>query len=191
MLKSRKTILIIAVVVALMAGYYWLGTTYLQEQKLNDLLTVNVDAATRQLADIPVPDKDLQQRLNEAQVEMAAAEDAFPVQPSTTEIINTILQAADDLGLKAIPMETRPWGAEAFDDYEVYVFQMNFIVSGASASLTEFLTWLESGQIATLVIEYISIEKADPATYQESLADNSTLVRADLDIAVYARSPED
>jgi hypothetical protein len=143
------------------------------------------------LAEIPPLDPELQQRLETVQAELDIAQDYFPAELNTTEIINDILKTAEEIGVKAIPLITRPWTTEIINDYSVSIFRLNLVVEGTSAQFSDFLYQLENGEIQTMVIEYLTVNKEDEKSFQESLADNTTRIVADLDIAFYAQAFKD
>jgi len=188
--KSRKIVLIL-VIAALLVAYYWLGTGYLKERRQNNALSADITETMLSLAEIPPSYPDLQQRLEEVQAELDAASSTFPAEPNTTAIINTILKTAEDIGIKAIPLATRSWDIETFNDYDVSVFRLNLTVSGTSAQFSDFLNLLENGETQTMIIEYLTVNKEDDTSFQESLAEGSARIMGDLDIAIYAQAPKD
>jgi Tfp pilus assembly protein PilO len=188
--KSRNIVVII-VIAALLVAYYWLGTGYLQERRQNSTLSANISETMLALAALPKPDPDRQQRLEEVRAELDMALSIFPSEPNTTQIIDAILQTAEDIGLKAIPLVTRPWVTETIDDYPVAVFRLNLVATGTSAQFADFLDYLENGETETIVIEYLTIYREDETPLQESLAESPARILADLDIAIYAQAPED
>lgn len=189
-MKSRKIILTL-VIAALLVAYYWLGTGYLKERRQNDALSADIAATTLALAEIPVPDPDLQERLEDAMAELETALNTFPTEPDTTAIINTILQTAADIGIKAIPLAARPWATETINGHDVSVFRLNLAVSGTSAQFSDFLHQLENGATETMVIEYLTVIREDEKSFQESLTGSAARITGDLDLAIYARAPED
>jgi hypothetical protein len=142
------------------------------------------------LAGIPPVDPELPERLEAVQNELDSALNYFPVEPDTTSIINYILQTAADIGIKAIPLFTRAWTLETFNDYNVSVFRLNLTVSGTSTQLSDFLYQLENGDTPTMVIENLTVNKENETSFHESISGSSTMILADLDIAIYARALE-
>jgi hypothetical protein len=188
--KSRKIVLIL-VIAALLVAYYWLGTGYLKERRQNNTLSADITETMLLVAEIPPSDPDLRQRLEAVQAELDTASSTFPVEPNTTAIIKTILQTAENIGIKAIPLVTRPWAIETINDYDVSVFRLNLNVSGTSAQFSDFLYQLENGETPTMIIEYLTVNREDETSFQESLAEGSTRIMADLDIAIFAQAPKD
>ena len=188
--KSRKIVLIL-VIAALLVAYYWLGMGYLKERRQNNALSADITETMLLLAEIQTPDLGLQQRLEEVQAELDTVSKTFPDEPNMTAIINTILQTAEDIGIKAIPLSTRPWDIETINDYDVSVFRLNLTVSGTSEQFSDFLKQLENGGTQTMIIEYLTVNKEDETSFQESLTESSVRIMADLDIAIYAQASKD
>lgn len=187
-MKYRKTGLVLVIAILLVA-YYWLGTGYLKERRQNSALSADITDTMLLLAEIPSVDPDLQERLDEVQNELELALNSFPLEPNTTVIINSILRTADDIGIKAIPLFTKSWVVEAFDEYNVNVFRLNLTVSGTSEQFSDFLYELENGETQTMVIEYLTVNrKEEEASFQESISESSIMILADLDIAIYAQA---
>jgi len=182
---------LILVIAALLVAYYWLGTGYLKERWQNNALSADITETMLSLAEIPPSDPDLQQRLEEVQAELDTALSTFPAEPNTTAIINTLLQTAEDIGIKAIPLLTRSWAIETINDYDVSVFRLNLTISGTSAQFSDFLNQLETGETPTMIIEYLTVNKEGETSFQESLTEGSTGIMADLDIVIYAQAPKD
>ena len=189
-MKSKKIVLILVIAVLLVA-YYWLGTGYLKERRQNNALSADITETVLSLAEIPPSDPDLQQRLAEVQAELDATSSTFPAEPDTTAIIDTILQTAEDIGIKAIPLVTRSWAIETINDYDISVFRLNLTLSGTSTQFSDFQYQLENSETQTMIIEYLTVNKEDDTSFQESLTEGSTRIMADLDIAIYAQAPKD
>ncbi len=179
---KRKWLLIAVLAIATLAAYLILGTGYRREGQTAPALATQVDAAAQELAGIAPPPTDLADKLAEAETELAAAVDAFPTQPSSTVIIDTILHLAGDSGVTAVPLVTQPWSLEFVGEEAYAVFRLNVTASGTFASLTDFLEQLETGGPGTLVVTGLTVARDDAA--------GSGYVNASLDIALYAR-PDD
>lgn len=189
-MKSRKIVLIL-IIAALLVAYYWLGMGYLKEKRQNNELSADITETMLSLAEIPPADPDVHQRFEEVQAELDTVSRTFPAEPNTTAIISAILQTAEDIGMKAIPLVTRPWGIETINDYDISVFRLNLNVSGTSGQFSDFLYQVENGETPTMIIEIFTVNKEDETTFQESLTESSTRIMAELDIAIYAQAPKD
>lgn len=102
-----------------------------------------------------------------------------------TRIVNAVLQTADEMGVKAIPLDTSPWVVENVSGQEYSVFRLNLKVTGTFLKLSSFLNKLESGKPETLVIESLSVERQPDASGGSSEL-GTTPVNANIKLAIYA-----
>jgi hypothetical protein len=186
--KSRK-LLITLLIIVLLVVYYLLGTGYLKQRQENKALASEITSVTENLTQIPAPPADLKQKLAAAQADLDAVRNSFPAELNTTVIVNYILKLADDVGVKAIPLVTQPWTTESYGDYNYSVFRINVAITGTSAQLVSFLRQLENGEIETLIMENLSVNKENEISIKESISESVTRINSILDIAVYAQSP--
>jgi len=177
-----RKLLVVLLAAALLAGYYYLGTGYLRQRQEQGRLAAGTVAVQQALATLPTRPVDLAQRLQEARDAQEAAENSLPEQMDTTRTLNAILRLAKEGGVKAIPLLTQPWMTETINGYEYSVFRVELNVSGELTAVQAFLSRLESGEPATLAVEYLHF------TRPEGLLE-SGLVEAALRVAVYARAP--
>jgi hypothetical protein len=188
--KTRKLLIVILVVVLLVV-YYLLGTDYLKQRREHEALASQIAGATSTLAQMPPPPTDLETRLTAAQADMDTARNAFPDRLNSTRIIDTILILADDTGIRAIPLVTQPWKTENVNDISYSVFRLNIVAAGTFEQLSDFLNQLESGELETLVIEYLTVARATETPEEENTPGGVIPVSASLDIAIYAQPPPD
>jgi len=186
---KKGKLLIILLIVALVVAYYLFGTGYLKLRQENEALASEITSVTGNLMLIPSPPADLEQRLAAAQAALSATKNAFPEKLNTTQIVNTILELADDVGVKAIPLVTQPWTTESINEHDYSVFRFDVVVRGTSEQLAGFLRRLEHDEIETLVIENLSVNKENEASVKVSISKAATRINASLSIAVYAQSP--
>lgn len=184
-MKTRK-LLIAVLVIALIAVYYILGTDYLKQHGENTSLTSSIAGATQTLAQIPLPPADLKDELDTAQENLDAARNELPDRLNSTRIIDTILLLADEIGIKAIPLVTQAWTIESFYEHSYSVFRFNINLTGTFAQLVEFSGRLEAGELETLVLEYLTVDRDNES---EDTPDGVIPVKASLDIAIYSQAP--
>ncbi len=187
-MKNRKLPIVLLVIV-LVVVYYLLGTGYLKLRRGNEALASKITSVTGDLTQIAPPPADLDQRLAAAQADWDAARNAFPEKLNTTQIVNTVLELADDVGVKAIPLVTQPWTTESVNEHGYSVFRFNTAVTGTSEQLTSFLRQLENNGIKTLIMENLSVNKENESSVKESISEGITRINASLEIAVYVQSP--
>lgn len=187
-MKTRKLLIIILAIV-LLAVYYVLGTDYLKQRREHAALASQIAETTQALAQVPTPPADLESRLADAQAGLDTVNNSMPAQLNTTQIINTILRLAEEIGVKAIPLGTQPWAMENINGENYTVFRLNVVVRGTFAELSSFLDRLENGELETLVMEYVSVDITTGPSRGEDSRGSSLPVDARLEIAVYSRPP--
>jgi len=185
--KIRK-LLIIVLVVVLLVVYYFFGMDYMKQRQQHESLNRQIADATQKLAQMPQPSEDLEQRLEEAQANLTATESAFPGQVNSTHAINVILKLAEDVGVKAIPLITQPWAVEKNGEHDYYVLRLNVFVSGSFSQLATFTASLENGEFPTLIVEQLSVTRADRQFEEENASDLMIPVSASMDLAIYTHS---
>ncbi len=187
-MKTRKPLIIILVLVLLVV-YYLMGTDYQKQRRQHQSLASQITETTQTLAQVPPPPADLEQRLAAAQEDLEAIKNSFPSYTNSTRIINTILRLAEEIGVKAIPLVTQPWTTESVKGQDYSVFRLNLAVTGTFAQLTDFLSRLEKGKPETLVIEYLSVDRASEPSGGDSDGGDRIQVNASLKIAIYSLPP--
>jgi hypothetical protein len=183
--KSRKT-LIILLVVALLAVYYILGSSYFNTRRSNASLNREVIAATQQLALIPLPPTGLAQRQAAAAADLQTELNRFPAELNTTQILNGILKLAQAAGVNAVPVITQQISAVSANGTNYPAFRLSVDVKGAYAQVAGFIVDLETSQPSTLVIEDISLVATGSYIVNTDGTDG-TPVDVLIDIAVYSR----
>lgn len=185
-MKTRR-LLIIVLVVALLVGYYILGTDYLKQGREHEALVSQISEATQVLTQIPPPPADLEQRLAAARTALESANNTLPNQLNSTRIINAILRLADEVGVRAIPLTTQPWTTETVSGEDYSVFRLHIVVTGPFTQLSSFISRLENGELETLVMEYLTVDSFTGPFRGEGVYADTLPVDAGLEIAVYAR----
>jgi hypothetical protein len=183
-LKTRNWLSVILVLV-LLAVYYIMGTDFLKQRRESQHVSSDIADVTLALTQIPPAPTDLEERLRTAEAELKAAQEFFPEQLNTTVVVKDILQLADSLDVKAVPMVTQPWMVVDVSGNNYSVFRLSVTATGIFTNLVSFIDHLESGEPTTLVIESAQMER--PSETPEE-TDNSWY-EVQLDIAVYARAP--
>src|SRR4030042_409729 len=171
--------LVIILVVALLVVYYILGMDFLKQRRQNVALASQISDTSAALAIFPPAPTDLEQRLTVARADLTAAENALAGETNDTRIVNAILRLAEEIGVKAIPLSTRPWTIENILDRDYFVFRLALAVTGDFTQLQSFTDRLENSELGTLVIEYLSVRRGS-----ESSVENPR-VNAKIAIAVY------
>jgi hypothetical protein len=191
-LKTLKTrnLLAVALVVVLIVVYYIVGTDYLSQRRENRDLVLQVADTSNLLAQTVPSGEDLESRMAAAQAAMDAARSAFPQSLNTTKIINAILKIAQETGVKAVPMVTEDWATEKVSGFSYLVFRLHVTATADLEHLSTFQDRLENGEIATLVIEHLSIDRTSSPPWGVSAAEGPPTVSAGMDLAIYSRPPD-
>ncbi|MFC1914610.1 hypothetical protein ACFLXF_04995 [Chloroflexota bacterium] len=186
----KYKLIIAFIIIVLLVGYGLLGIDYVKQRQGHDALAVSMAEMARELQQIPAPAQNLEQRLAAAAASLAATQSAFPAKPNSTQIINRILKLADECQVKAIPLVTQQWSSEkAGKGYLAFGLQLT--VQGRFDQFVDFMNQLENGEFDTLVIEDLSVTKVTNKAEGKALPDTTSPIKANLDVAIYARSVTD
>lgn len=169
--------LVIILTIALLAVYYVLGTDFLKQRRQNTALSSQKAEMAAVLAMLPDTSADLEQQLADARAEHITAESSFSGNTNDTQIVNNILRLAQETGVKAIPLLTRPWSTESIYNHDYSVFYLTLSVTGNLNHVQNFIDRLENSSLPTMVIRYLKIERDATTT--------GVAVQADIDVAVY------
>jgi Tfp pilus assembly protein PilO len=182
-IRAKGKLLVTILVVSLVMVYAVLGMSYLKQLKEHVALTSQFNEVTQTLSEIPPTPQDLEQRLAEAEANLAAEQSTFPTTVNTTQLINTVLALANSCGVKATPMVTKPWATETVGQHTYPVLRLTVTVEGTFSQLANFASQLENGDYDTLVMENLNISRSTSDS-----GEGTTLVAGSLKLAVYARS---
>ena len=186
-MKTR--LLIVLLIVALLAGYYLLSTGYLKQRRQHESLDYQIADATRSLAMMPRPPENPEQRLAAAQANLASIESVSPCRVDSTRVINAILELADSLGIKAIPLIIQPWSIKKVGEHDYNVLLLNVSITGSFSRLTEFTERLENSESPMFIIERLSVYRDVGQSVETEDSEVTVPVSASLDLAIYTRSP--
>jgi len=186
--KAKRKLLIGLFVIIVLAGYYFLATDYRQQRQQQEILNQQIAETTQALARLSPPPADLEPRLAAAQDNLNVSRDAFPDMVNSTRVVDAILKLAEEIGVKAIPLVSQREVLEKKGEHGYYVLRLNVFVSGSFSQLEDFAGRLENGELATLVIERLDINRGEAPSVVEDGTDSEKPVFASIDLAVYARS---
>lgn len=184
-MKTRN-VLIIILVIALFAICIFTIKDYLNQRNQKESIETQIADATGELALIPQPSADLEERLAAVQAELAAVKTSFAIDANDTRIVKKILETAVAAEVKAIPLSTQAWALESISNQQYSVFRLELAVTGTYANLVSFLNKLENGEPKTLIIESLSIEAIPGASLLDAAAREALILSADVKIAIYA-----
>jgi hypothetical protein len=138
---------------------------YLSERNGQKALITKMDETNKMLSLIAVPPTDLQQRLTDAQnANMAAKQNVLPTDVDTTQVINSILEIADECNVNVIPLNTDSWTNVAVQGTNYRVLTISLSVDGSFADLTTYINRFYGNEFTALVVDTISIHPSGQQT---------------------------
>jgi Tfp pilus assembly protein PilO len=187
---KTRTLFIIILVASLLAVYGFIGSDYLNQRNQRDDYNSQIDDASATLMLIPQPPADLEVRLAAAQDSLEEAKNTFVLDFTITEIINKILESANQTNVLAIPLQTEPWMQESISGQTYSVLRVYFQITGEYTQLVMFLHELQNGELKTLVIESLMVEAIPGISLLESSERYTLPLTANIKIAIYAATTE-
>ncbi len=184
-MNKNSTLALLVCFVALLAGYYILGSNYFTARAENRSLYQDITTAMTGIAALPPVDTTIEERMEQALLDHEETLSLLPEVAGTTGTIDLLLKEAANHGLTAIPLRTEPWLTLNQDNQEtldIAVFRLTVRVSGNYGNLQKFLSVL-GASMNNLVYEDISVQPENDET-------NNAMVTADVSIACYAYSVE-
>ena len=176
-------IAIILISVVLLAVYGLLAMDYVKQGPEQGRLLSEIEEIDQSLEAMPEPSTDFSEQLALVQAALAAENETIPSEIDSSDVIDTILSLAQEIGVKAIPLITEPWVEEQIDESAYRVFRLNIEIEGLFSQVREYVSRLESGEFSTLIVESLIIDVDD----EEAYAGGATPVVASLDLAIFAQ----
>ena len=186
---AKGRLVITALIIILLVVYYLWGMDYKKQNQEHEVLTSQIADARETLAHLPKLPPDLEQRLAVARASLAAEQKAVPSKMNSNQVVDIILELADNAELKAIPLVTRPWATEVIGEHEYYVFRLNVEVGGSFTQLVNFVSGLENGELKTLIVENLTVSRVTDQTEAETSPEGTIPITGKLDLAIYAQPP--
>ena len=189
MLKGRLIATITIIVSVMFCGYF--GMNYMKEREGQEALASQVADVSQTLAELPELPQDLEQRLATAQARLDAEKDALPDSINSIEVVNAILELADECEVRAVPLVTQPRATVTIGEHDYHVLRLNVAVEGSLTKLLTFVGKLERGEFETLIVERLDVERGieESEDSEESEGSEETIpVIASLNLAIYTQS---
>lgn len=176
----RNRVLIIGLVAALLALNAYFGMDYMKRRSGQGVLASELaDTAAAMARYGGDTSEDLEKQLAFAHDTLETVRGQFPQGTNSTYAIDSILRLAVGSGLKALPVATHPWITEEVGEHVYQVMNVEVSVEGSLSQLASFISVLENGAVAGLVIEDVTIsESKDP--------EQAGLYLATLELAIYS-----
>ena len=185
----KSKLLITLLVIILLVVYYLFGMDYMKQRKENMVIASQIADTRQVLAQMPGNADDLEQRLAAARSSLSATQSSFPGRMNSTQVVNSILELADDYKVRAIPLVTQPWLTENIGEHAYYVFRFNIVINGSFSHLVGFIGKLENGEFETLIVENLSVTRVGEESDEENVTEGTIVINANLDLAIYTQAP--
>ena len=180
---TTRRLLITALGIGLVAAhvYFWMDS--LTQRREQEALASQITDVTQTMAQIPKPSHDLEQRLAEAQANLAAERRTFSGELNSTRVIDTFLRLADESQVRAGFLTTEPWTPASIEGHDYLVLVVHLEVEGSLDGLVAFVRRLENESPAPVRVQYVSVTREDGQPTE------SSMVTASLDVTVYSQPP--
>ncbi len=186
-ISLMSKLLIAILIISLLVVYYIFGMDYINQRREREALAFQIATVTQALAQMSDPPQNLERRLEVAQERLAAEQSMFPTRLNSTEVISTILELANSLGVNVIPLVTQSWLTEVVGENNYDVLRLTVAAEGNFYQLVNFVSRLENGEYQTLVVEDLTVDKAVTASEGNGSAGVVSYI-ASFDLAIYAQS---
>jgi len=182
--KLTSTVIITALVVFCV----YMGMNYIKERQGQEALASQITDASQLIVELPENTQDLEERLETAQARLDDEQGAFPSEINSIEVVDAVLELANDCEVNIVPIETQPQATVAVGEHDYNIFRLNVVVEGSLTQLLAFINGLEKGEFETLIIEHLEVDRDIEESEEESEEDTIPVI-ASLDLAVYSQAP--
>lgn len=171
------------ILVILVIVYGLLAMDYMKQGPEQERLLSEIEEADQSREAIPEPSTAFSELLAVVQANLAAEYETIPGEISSSDVIDTVLGLAQEIGVKAIPLITQPWTEQYVGESTYRIFRINVEIEGLFSQVREYVSRLESGEFNTLIVERLIIDIEDEEVY----AGEFTPVEASLDLAIFTQ----
>jgi hypothetical protein len=187
---SRFKLLILALVICLTVVFVYELTGYLKDSRARNILLQQINTSAETLRVFPPSSLDVLT----VQQEKALRENQS-VKPTisgssidSTEIINSVLKAADGHNLAADPINTEQWMKRTVGSSTYSFLPLNLTVTGKLRDIILFINTLGNRQLFTsLAVEDLEFENLDLAQQANPNPVNSQDVTAKMTVLIVTR----
>jgi len=162
--KKKPTLntvgLLLLVVMAVAFFYLWQAKTDAIARVAT--LTDNVTGTQLIESNLAVPAVGLEAKLEDVKAELAAAGTGFPLNVDRNEVIDYILNMADDYNIQILPLVSDGW-SKLTAGTEYRVLSITATAQGSLKDVESFMTDLQAGRYPTLVITGFSVARINTA----------------------------
>jgi Tfp pilus assembly protein PilO len=185
-----KRILAAAIIILIAFAYVQWGMDYIYAYEWDKTAPdraslVNDIANTRKIIGQPVDfDETLTQKLADLQDRVARETEKFPQSVDITDVVNSLLQLAQDTGIEIIPLRNGDWSKSREQGYAVY--QIQLIVAGDIDDIVTFVDNVEDNMLYSINIEALDVKGESIGSAGGTAGANA--VEGFITITVYKRS---
>lgn len=190
--KKRKRFISVPLVIAILLVGIIVANIIVWQEHLRkraeaDTLTGQIAQVYLKIKEVPEPPDDLAARLETAQVELKAAETAIPAAINRNDVIDYIIDLADEFQVEVVPLIVEGWIPEnAGGSYSA--LKLNVTVTGSLFGVTSLISELQESKYKSLNITNLTITRQNKPGVSSGFGDN-TPVTVGMDIALYTYSP--
>lgn len=172
------------IIVILLIVYGLLAVDYMKQGSEQKRLLSEIEEVNQSQEVLSGPSVAFAELLAVVQADLAAEYEVIPREISSSNVIDTILSLAQEIGVKAIPLVAQPWTEQYIGENTYRILRINVEIEGLFSQVREYVNRLESGEFNTLIVERLVIDVED----EEAYAGGATLVEANLDLAIFTQS---
>ena len=145
-----------------------------------------ISLVQQKIGEMPEPADDLESRLEKVKAELAAAQEGFPGTVDRNEVLDYILNVAEECRVQIVPLVSDGWVIENIGQ-SYRVLKISGTISGSLENANSFITSLQNGKYPTLTISEFAVQRTDGS--EVSVSESEMQVVVDLKIALYTFSP--
>jgi hypothetical protein len=155
---------------------------YSEKQAQVDTLKDEITLVNQKISQAAEPPSDLESRLEMVKDDLAIAKQVFPENVDKNDVVDFILNTAEECQVQIMPLVLEGWGTET----SYTTLKYHGTVTGSLAHATNFMTMLHSSKYPTMMITDCTIKRTTAQNI--SVPDNDIEVTIDLVIALYTSS---
>jgi cytoskeletal protein RodZ len=190
--KKRKifisaTLVMTVLLVGIIVANILVWQDHLGKRAGADTLTDQIAQVNQKIKEVPEPPDNLAARLEAAQAELKAAETAIPATINRNDVIDYIIDLADECQVEAVPLIVEGWiPQDAGAPYSA--LKLNVTVTGSLAGVTSLISGLQDSKYKSLTITNLTITRQNQPGVSSGFGDD-TPVTVGMNIALYTYSP--
>jgi outer membrane murein-binding lipoprotein Lpp len=174
----------IALVIIIVANVI-VWRSYLDMQAQVEALKTEVQQVNEQVAQAAAPPSGLESKLEIAKGELANALQVFPGNIDKNDIVDFILNTAQECQVQIVPLVAEGVGTGS-DGQSSNTLKYHGTVTGSLSRVSSFMTKLHNGKYPTMIITECTVQRV--TVQDNSISDNDIAVTVDFDITLYASS---